>query len=251
MRTPLVAGNWKMNGSREMTKTLVTGIGSDLPEDCDADVVVCPPYVYLAMCSELLGSQPISMGAQDLDTHEPGAFTGAIAADMLLDVGCRYVIVGHSERRSFYRESDESVAEKARLATHLGLTPIVCVGETREEREDGVTEEVVRRQLGAVIETAGVEIFPQALVAYEPVWAIGTGLTATNHQAQEVHALIRQQLSDASEEAAMGTRILYGGSVKPDNAAGLFAQPDIDGGLIGGASLKAADFLGIIKAAIS
>jgi triosephosphate isomerase len=137
------------------------------------------------------------------------------------------------------------------LATHRGLTPIVCVGETREEREDGVTEEVVRRQLGAVIETAGVEIFPQALVAYEPVWAIGTGLTATDHQAQEVHALIRQQLSVASEEAAMGTRILYGGSVKPDNAAGLFAQPDIDGGLIGGASLKAADFLGIIKAAIS
>ena len=161
MRTPLVAGNWKMNGSREMTKTLVTGIGSDLPEDCDVDVVVFPPYVYLAMCSELLRSQPISMGAQDLDIHEPGAFTGAIAGDMLLDVGCRYVIVGHSERRSFYRENDESVADKARMATDRGLTPIVCVGETREEREDGVTEEVVRRQLGAVIESAGVEIFPR------------------------------------------------------------------------------------------
>jgi triosephosphate isomerase len=251
MRTPLVAGNWKMNGSREITKTLVTGIGSDLPGDCGIDVVVCPPYVYLDLCSDLLGSQPVSLGAQDLDTHGPGAFTGAIAADMLLDVGCRYVIVGHSERRSLYGESDESVAEKAAVATARGLTPIVCVGETQEEREDGITAKVIRRQLGVVIENAGGKIFPQALVAYEPVWAIGTGLTATDHQAQEVHALIREQLSDASEEAAMGTRILYGGSVKPDNAAGLFAQPDIDGGLIGGASLKAADFLGIIKAANS
>ena len=251
MRRPLVAGNWKMNGSREMTHALVSGIGSDLSEDCGADVVVCPPYVYLDMCSDLLDSRPVSVGAQDLDTHEPGAFTGAIAADMLLDVGCRFVIVGHSERRSLYGESDARVAEKAAVAVNRGLTPIVCVGETQEEREDGVTAEVVRRQLGTVIESAGINIFPQALVAYEPVWAIGTGLTATEQQAQEVHGLIREQLCDASVEAAMGTRILYGGSVKPDNAAGLFAQPDIDGGLIGGASLKAADFLGIIKAAIS
>jgi len=251
MRRPLVAGNWKMNGSREMTHALVSGIGSDLSEDCGADVVVCPPYVYLDMCSDLLDSRPVAVGAQDLDTHEPGAFTGAIAADMLLDVGCRFVIVGHSERRSLYGESDARVAEKAAVAVNRGLTPIVCVGETQEEREDGVTAEVVRRQLGTVIESAGINIFPQALVAYEPVWAIGTGLTATEQQAQEVHGLIREQLCDASAEAAMGTRVLYGGSVKPDNAAGLFAQPDIDGGLIGGASLKAADFLGIIKAAIS
>ncbi|HCK76521.1 MAG TPA: triose-phosphate isomerase [Gammaproteobacteria bacterium] len=251
MRRPLVAGNWKMNGSRELTRGLVAEIGADLPNDCGVDVVVCPPYVYLDMCSNLLESQSIALGAQDLDTHGPGAFTGAIAADMLLDVDCRFVIVGHSERRSLYGESDERVAEKAAVAAERGLIPIVCVGETQEEREDGVTEEVVHRQLDAVIRGAGIKIFPQALVAYEPVWAIGTGLTATAQQAQEVHQLIREQLSDASAEVARDTRVLYGGSVKPDNALGLFTQPDIDGGLIGGASLKAADFLGIIKAAIS
>ena len=251
MRRPLVAGNWKMNGSREMTRALVTGIAADLPRQCGTDVVVCPPYVYLEMCRELVPEGEISVGGQDLDVHEPGAFTGEIAADMLVDVGCRYVIVGHSERRSLYGETDERVAQKASVASTKGLVPIVCVGETREEREEGVTAEVVRRQLGVVIETAGIDIFPKALVAYEPVWAIGTGLTASESQAQEVHALIREQLCDASEQVAADTRVLYGGSVKPDNALGLFSQPDIDGGLIGGASLKADDFLGIIKAATS
>ena len=250
MRRPLVAGNWKMNGSREMTETLVSGIGSGLPESDAVDVVVCPPFVYLDLCSAVAGGTPIAMGAQDLDIHEPGAFTGAIAADMLVDIGCEFVILGHSERRSLYGESDADVGVKASVAAAKGLTPIICVGETREERESNVTADVVCRQLDAVIDGAGIDIFPKALVAYEPVWAIGTGLTATDEQAQEVHSLIRQRIADASGQAAEGTRILYGGSVKPDNAAGLFSQPDIDGGLIGGASLKAADFLGIIEAAI-
>ena len=250
MRRPLVAGNWKMNGSREMTETLVSSIGSALPEDVAVDVVVCPPYVYLDLCSAVAGGTPIATGAQDLDSHEPGAFTGAIAADMLVDIGCDFVILGHSERRSLYGESDADVGVKASVAAAKGLTPIICVGETREERESNVTADVVCRQLDAVIDGAGIDIFPKALVAYEPVWAIGTGLTATDEQAQEVHGLIRQRIADTSGQAAEGTRILYGGSVKPDNAAGLFSQPDIDGGLIGGASLKAADFLGIIEAAI-
>ena len=229
MRRPLVAGNWKMNGSREMTETLVSGIGSGLTQSDAVDVVVCPPFVYLDLCSAVATGTPIAMGAQDLDIHEPGAFTGAIAADMLVDIGCEFAILGHSERRSLYSESDADVGVK---------------------RERNVTADVVCRQLDAVIDETGIEVFPKALVAYEPVWAIGTGLTATDEQAQEVHCLIRQRIASASGQAAEGTRILYGGSVKPDNAAGLFSQPDIDGGLIGGASLKAADFLGIIEAAI-
>lgn len=250
MRRPLVAGNWKMNGNREMAETLVSAIGSALPENDAVDVVVCPPYVYLDLCSAVAGETPIALGAQDLDIHEPGAFTGAIAADMLVDIGCDFVILGHSERRSLYGESDADVGAKASEATAKGLTPIICVGETQEERESNVTADVVYRQLDAVIDGAGIGIFPKALVAYEPVWAIGTGLTATDEQAQEVHGLIRQRIAKASGQTAEDTRILYGGSVKPDNAAGLFSQPDIDGGLIGGASLKAADFLGIIEAAI-
>ena len=250
MRRPLVAGNWKMNGNREMAETLFSAIGSALPENDAVDVVVCPPYVYLDLCSAVAGETPIALGAQDLDIHEPGAFTGAIAADMLVDIGCDFVILGHSERRSLYGESDADVGAKASVATAKGLTPIICVGETQEERESNVTADVVYRQLDAVIDGAGIGIFPKALVAYEPVWAIGTGLTATDEQAQEVHGLIRQRIAKASGQTAEDTRILYGGSVKPDNAAGLFSQPDIDGGLIGGASLKAADFLGIIEAAI-
>lgn len=250
MRRPLVAGNWKMNGNREMAETLVSAIGSALPENDAVDVVVCPPYVYLDLCSAVAGETPIALGAQDLDIHEPGAFTGAIAADMLVDIGCDFVILGHSERRSLYGESDADVGAKASEATAKGLTPIICVGETQEERESNVTADVVYRQLDAVIDGAGIGIFPKALVAYEPVWAIGTGLTATDEQAQEVHGLIRQRIAKASGQTAEDTRILYGGSVKPDNAAGLFSQSDIDGGLIGGASLKAADFLGIIEAAI-
>ena len=249
MRRPLVAGNWKMNGSREMAQTLVSGICSGLAERGGADVVICPPYVYLDLCHQFVGEAPIAVGAQDLDAHEAGAFTGAVAADMLVDAGCDFVIVGHSERRSLYGEGDADVGVKVAVAASKGLTPIICVGETREERESDVTAEVVCRQLDAVIAEAGIDVFPKALVAYEPVWAIGTGLTATDEQAQEVHAVIRARIGETSEEAAGGARILYGGSVKPDNAAGLFWQPDIDGGLIGGASLKAADFLGIIKAA--
>ena len=249
MRRPLVAGNWKMNGSRGMTRTLVSGICSGLADVGGVDVVICPPYVYLDLCHQVVGEVPVAVGAQDLDVHEAGAFTGAVAADMLVDAGCDFVIVGHSERRSLYGEGDADVGVKAAVAAAKGLTPIICVGETREERESDVTAEVVCRQLDAVIAKAGIDVFPKALVAYEPVWAIGTGLTATDEQAQEVHAVIRARIAESSEEAAGGARILYGGSVKPDNATGLFSQPDIDGGLIGGASLKAADFLGIIKAA--
>ncbi len=251
MRTPLVAGNWKMNGSRTMADTLMAGIAAGLTDRPNVDVVVCPPFVLVPQCREQANGTGISVGGQNLGSQESGAFTGEVAADMLLDFGCEYVIVGHSERRTLYGETDEVVAAKARVASEKGLVPIICIGETLEEREGGNTEVVVTRQLSAILEIAGTAIFPQALIAYEPVWAIGTGLTASDAQAQEVHALVREQLAAQDAQAALTTRILYGGSVKPDNAAGLFAQADIDGGLIGGASLKAQDFLGIIGAARS
>ncbi len=251
MRTPLVAGNWKMNGSRAMAAGLMTDVNAGLAGISGVDVVICPPFVLVPQCFQAADGTSIAVGGQNLDTHEPGAFTGEIAAEMLMDAGCEFVIVGHSERRALYGETDELVAHKTRVAFTKGLTPIICVGETLEEREEGATEEVVTRQLVAVLNEAGPEIFPRAIVAYEPVWAIGTGLTATDAQAQNVHALVRQRLAVANSTAAESTRILYGGSVKPENATGLFSQPDIDGGLIGGASLKAEDFLGIIRAANS
>ena len=251
MRTPLVAGNWKMNGSCAMAAGLMTDVHAGLAGISGVDVVICPPFVLVPQCSQAADGTSIAVGGQNLDTHEPGAFTGEIAAEMLMDAGCEFVIVGHSERRALYGETDELVAHKTRVAFTKGLTPIICVGETLEEREEGATEEVVTRQLMAVLNEAGSEIFPRAIVAYEPVWAIGTGRTATDAQAQDVHALVRQRLAAANSTAAESTRILYGGSVKPENAAGLFSQPDIDGGLIGGASLKAEDFLGIIRAANS
>jgi len=252
MRRPMVAGNWKMNGSRAMVDELIDQVTRGLVDhrtETGADVLVCPPFAFLERSCGLLTDTPIALGAQNLDTHETGAFTGEISAGMLKDVGCDYVIVGHSERRALYGESDEIVGEKAKAAFSQGLKPIVCLGETQKEREEGVTDKVVTRQFRAVLDQAGGEIFPDAVIAYEPVWAIGTGLTASEAQAQEVHALIRGLLLEISAAVAGSTRILYGGSVKPDNAAGLFAQPDIDGGLIGGASLKATDFLGIISAA--
>ena len=251
MRTPLVAGNWKMNGSRAMAAGLMADVRAGLAGIGDVDVVICPPFVLVRQCSQAAEGTSIAVGGQNLDSHEPGAFTGEIAAEMLMDAGCEYVIVGHSERRSLYGETDELVAHKTRVAFTKGLTPIICLGETLEEREQGATEEVVTRQLVAVLSEAGAEIFPRAIIAYEPGWAIGTGRTATDAQAQDVHALVRELLAGANSTAAESTRILYGGSVKPENAAGLFSQPDIDGGLIGGASLKAEDFLGIIRAANS
>ena len=249
MRKPLVAGNWKMNGSLDSVQSLLDGIKGGVAAVQNADVAVCPPYVFLAEAQKLLNGSVIGWGGQDLSTEASGAYTGEVAASMLKDFGSQYVIVGHSERRTYHQESDELVAKKYAVARAAGLVPILCVGETLEEREQGVTEEVVARQLDAVIALEGVEALNDGVIAYEPVWAIGTGKTATPEQAQEVHAFIRGRVAEKSAEVAEGVRILYGGSMKPDNAKELIGKPDIDGGLIGGASLKAEDFLAICTAA--
>jgi triosephosphate isomerase len=245
MRRKLVAGNWKMHGSRPANAELLAGIGAARPFACD--VAVCVPFPYLSETAVTLAGTDIRWGAQDCSAHEQGAYTGEVSVGMLLEFGCRYVIVGHSERRQYHQESDQLVADKAKAALARGITPIVCVGETLAERDSGQTEAVVKRQLSAVIHTLG-HCAGEMVVAYEPVWAIGTGRTATPEQAQAVHAVLRAQLQAATAHAN-DIKILYGGSVKPDNAATLFAQPDIDGGLIGGASLKAADFIAICRAA--
>ena len=245
MRRKLVAGNWKMYGSHSANAELLAGIVAARPFGCD--VAVCVPFPYLSETAVALAGSDIRWGAQDCSAHEQGAYTGEVSAGMLHEFGCRYAIVGHSERRAYHAESDQLVADKAKAALARGVTPIVCVGETLAQREAGETEAVVKRQLSAVIHTLA-HCAGEMVVAYEPVWAIGTGRTATPEQAQAVHALLRAQLHAATPHAdAMA--ILYGGSVKPDNAASLFAQPDIDGGLIGGASLKAADFVAICRAA--
>jgi triosephosphate isomerase len=249
MRQPLVAGNWKMNGSSESIATLVEGIKAGIGEVRTAEMAVCPPFVYIAQVGALLEGTPVSYGAQDVSDRESGAYTGEVAPGMLTDIGCKYAIVGHSERRSLYGESDGFTAAKFAAARKAGLVPILCVGETLEEREQGVTEQVVARQLDAVIELEGVAAIGDAVIAYEPVWAIGTGKTATPEQAQEVHAFIRGKLASLDAGVADGVRILYGGSMNAGNAAELLAMQDIDGGLIGGASLKPADFLAIGKAA--
>jgi triosephosphate isomerase (TIM) len=243
-RRKLVVGNWKMNGTRVGNVELLAAIREAGPYV--AEVAVCAPFPYLADVALSLQGSDIASGAQDCSAHESGAYTGEVAASMLGEYGCRYVIVGHSERRAFHAESDQLVADKAKIAISHRLIPIVCVGETLAEREAGETDAVVKRQLSAVIHTVG-HCVPQIVVAYEPVWAIGTGKTATTEQAQAVHALLRAQLRAATSKAT-DMRILYGGSVKADNAAALFSQPDIDGGLIGGASLKAADFVAICRA---
>lgn len=245
MRRKLVVGNWKMHGSRAANAQLLAGLKEAGP--WNADVAVCVPFVYIAETALALTGTSLVYGAQDCSAHEQGAYTGEVSSAMLADVGCRYAIVGHSERRAYHAESDQLVADKAKAALAHGVTPIVCVGETRAEREAGQTEAVVKRQLAAVIHTLG-HCCGEMVVAYEPVWAIGTGLTATPEQAQAVHAVLRAQLHAATDRAGV-MRILYGGSVKADNAAELFSQPDIDGGLIGGASLKAADFSAICRAA--
>jgi triosephosphate isomerase (TIM) len=245
MRRKLVAGNWKMHGSHTANAELLAGIVAARPFVCD--VAVCVPFPYLSETAVALAGSDVRWGAQDCSVHEQGAFTGEVSAGMLHEFGCRYVIVGHSERRAYHAESDQLVADKAKAALARGITPIVCVGETLAQREAGETDSVVKRQLSAVIHTLG-HCVGEMVVAYEPVWAIGTGRTATPEQAQAVHALLRAQLQAATAHAA-AMPILYGGSVKPDNAATLFAQPDIDGGLIGGASLKAADFVAICRAA--
>ena len=249
MRQPLIAGNWKMNGSRASVKELLDGIKNGMGSVAKAEVAVCAPYIYVPDTQAQLAGTEIAWGGQNLSTEASGAFTGEIAASMLLDFGCKYVIVGHSERRTLYGEDDALVARKFGVALAAGLVPILCLGESLEEREQGVTEEVVARQLDAVIELEGVAALADAVIAYEPVWAIGTGKTATPEQAQVVHAFIRARVAQKDGGVAEGLRILYGGSMKPGNAVELLAKPDIDGGLIGGAALKADDFLGICTAA--
>lgn len=249
MRQPLVAGNWKMNGSLDSITALVEGIKAGLDSVTTAEMVVCPPFVYIPTVASLIGDASISLGAQDVSDQEAGAHTGEVAPAMLTDVGCKYVIVGHSERRSIYGESDAFTASKFAAARKAGLIPILCVGELLEEREQGITEQVVSRQLDAVIDLEGVGALAAAVIAYEPVWAIGTGKTATPDQAQDVHAFIRGKLAALDSSVADKVRILYGGSMNAANAAELMAMADIDGGLIGGASLKPADFLAIGSAA--
>ena len=248
-RKLLVAGNWKMHGSLAGNAELLLGLRELLPAS-SADCVVCPPFVYLPAVSAALAGSAIALGAQDVcEQIESGAFTGEVSASMLREVGCGYVIVGHSERRAIYGESDELVARKFAAALAAGLVPILCVGESLQEREAGATEAVVIRQLDAVINAVGVAALGCGVLAYEPVWAIGTGRTASPEQAQEVHACLRGRIAAIDATIAGSMRVLYGGSVKAGNAKDIFAMPDVDGGLIGGASLKAAEFAAIVAAA--
>ena len=246
MRPSLIAGNWKMNGNLQFAIDLVEGIMAG--DAGKAELAICPPAVYLMKLGGMLAQSKIALGAQNVCDREAGAFTGEIAASMLRECGCRYALVGHSERRSLYAESDQLVASRFAMALQAGLTPILCVGETLEERENGVTESVVDRQIDAVIETSGIEGIAQSVIAYEPVWAIGTGQVATPEQAQAVHAFIRKKIAQMDDGIAQKVQILYGGSMNPANASELLSQSDIDGGLIGGAALKADDFLAIAQA---
>jgi triosephosphate isomerase (TIM) len=249
MRKPLVAGNWKMHGSRADNARLVRDLLDALRPEWAADVLLCPPYVYLWETGRLIKDSDVTLGAQNVCAETQGAFTGEVSAAMLRDVGCRYVLVGHSERRQIYGESDALVARKFVAAQSHGLTPVLCVGETLDERESGRTHEVVSRQIDAVLAVSGIRAFGSAVVAYEPVWAIGTGRNASPEQAQEVHGLIRRKLGALDATITASARILYGGSVKASNARDLFSMPDIDGGLVGGASLKADEFARICAAA--
>ena len=248
MRERIVAGNWKLHGDRAFARQLLDRISQARPEG--VRMAVFPPMPYLGDIAERYQSKGLEFGAQDVDVNDEVAFTGEVSAKMLLDVGCRYALVGHSERRQFHNESSETVARKFVAAQRGGLVPILCIGETLHQREAGQMQWAIEKQLGAVLALAGVQGFANAIVAYEPVWAIGTGRTATPAQAQEVHEHIRGELRALDAKIAGSLPILYGGSVKPANAAELFAQPDVDGGLIGGASLVAEDFLAIAQAAV-
>tara|TARA_R110001599_G_scaffold64023_3_gene178501 strand:- start:74459 stop:75235 length:777 start_codon:yes stop_codon:yes gene_type:complete len=254
MRRKLVVGNWKMNGSLAANAMLLdeinVGLKRDLkPNAVQSDVVVCVPFPYLAQCQNLLRNTDVILGAQDVSAHDAGAYTGDTSAAMLCEFDCGYVIVGHSERRAYCAESDVMVAAKVVAALANGLTPIICVGETSAQRDAGETAAIVRQQLDAVLHVIPVDALQKIVIAYEPVWAIGTGNTATPQMAQEVHAMLRAQLMQQDAIAGVDVSILYGGSMKPDNARELLAMDDIDGGLIGGASLSAADFLKIVRAA--
>jgi triosephosphate isomerase len=248
MRRLMVAGNWKMNGSRQMAADHLPGY-TTVARDCTSEILVCPPFCLLADVEVYCRDSELVLGGQDLASEAGGAFTGEVSGDMLVDVGCSYVIVGHSERRTLFGESNDVVSEKMVLALECGLTPILCVGETLDQRKSEKTEQVIIEQLDAVESRIGIGSFGNMVLAYEPVWAIGTGMTATPAQAQSVHEFIRGRLAAKDRAVAERVRILYGGSVKPGNAAELFAQADIDGGLIGGASLNPDDFVSICRAA--
>ena len=244
MRRSLVVGNWKMNGTCASSESLARNIIAGLDSN-KADIAVCVPYVYIPAISEVVSNTNLALGAQNVADKPSGAFTGEVSASMLNEFNCKYAIVGHSERRSYYGDTNESVAARFCQAQEQNIIPILCVGETLEQREKDQTFTVINEQLDAVINMAGIEAFNTAVIAYEPVWAIGTGKTATDEQAQEVHHYIRQYIAAKDQAIADKIQILYGGSAKPDNAKGLFAMPDIDGGLIGGASLDAESFLKI------
>lgn len=246
MRQSLVMGNWKMNGSRSEGLALANAIAAGLKEG-DQGIAVCVPYVYLSDVRAAVESTPLALGAQNVADQSSGAYTGEISASMLKECGCTYALVGHSERRQYYGDTDESVATRFCQAQKEGVVPVLCIGETLEERENGTTFSVIDEQLNAVIDMAGIDALANSVIAYEPVWAIGTGKTASDEQAQEVHKYIREQIAAKSQTVADKIQILYGGSVKPDNAKAIFAMPDIDGGLIGGASLDAESFLTIYQ----
>ena len=249
-RKSLIAGNWKMNGSLQMATSLCSELADSVGSLDQVEILVCPSFPLLHVAQSVLKNTPVKLGAQDVDWHDQGAFTGQVSAAMLLDQGCEYVIVGHSERRAVYKEDDQETGKKASAALAAGLIPIVCVGETQSERNQQLTESVVERQLNAIFDAVDSSQLERVVVAYEPVWAIGTGLTATPEQAQTVHSFIRELLGAKNPAATEKVRILYGGSMKPENAAELLLQQDIDGGLIGGASLNAADFSAICESAV-
>lgn len=251
MRTRLVAGNWKMHGNRAANSALLDSILAGIGAAAGAECAVCVPFPYLAQVAERLSGTAVAWGAQNVSEHAQGAYTGEVSAAMVAEFGCRFAIVGHSERRQLYGETDAVVAAKFAAVQSSGMTPILCVGETLQERDAGATEATVARQLDAVIAGSGVTAFAQAVVAYEPVWAIGTGRNATPEQAQAVHAFLRRRIAASDAGVARDLGILYGGSLKAGNAAAIFAMPDVDGGLIGGASLMAQDFLAIARAAAS
>ncbi len=249
MRRPFVVGNWKMNGSRESARALVAGVCSGACGSPGVDIGLCPPFVYMDDARAAIRDASVRLGGQNCAGAERGAFTGEVSADMLADVGCVFVLIGHSERRTLYAESDDAVARKTELALAAGLAPVVCVGETLAEREAERTEAVVGRQIDAVMARLDDDRLARIVVAYEPVWAIGTGRTATPAQANAVHAFLRGRVAARHPNVAAGLRILYGGSVKAENAVSLFSEPDVDGGLVGGASLDAEQFVDICRAA--
>ncbi|MDP6651083.1 MAG: triose-phosphate isomerase [Gammaproteobacteria bacterium] len=250
MRRKLVVGNWKMHGSLAQSTALLQEVVAATTEFSDElEISICPSYIHLGLAKELLQNTPLLLGAQDLNSEPEGPQTGEVSASMLADFGASYVIVGHSERREIFQESDQLVAVKIAAAQATGLTPILCIGESLEQRQQGLTEEIVIAQLSAVIDQVGIQAFNRAVIAYEPIWAIGTGQTASPTQAQEVHWILRDHLAARDAAVAGAVRIIYGGSVKADNAKDLFLQVDIDGGLVGGASLKAEEFISICKSA--